>query len=326
MTEVGGIENGVAIGREGTLFLTGGAHDVMAFALGTRTPADQTFANFQANLAGRAAWAAANAAAYVHLIFPDKQSYATEFWPFAPPLRLGEMHANRVAPGLRDAIMYPADLLAAHRDAVMSKVDTHMRMAGSAIIAAELARRVTGHDQSGRLAALLADMTEPHESAGDLGSKLTPPRREMSMLSATVPQGRFISNSLAAGNNGMIDIRISRKAAFGQRVLIFGDSFARQAAMYLQWFFAEILFCRTGYFHPEIADAFRPDVLITSTAERYLSGVASDAERPLFLMYPWLNGGTHSPSEQFAQALSAMLSYPREPYRRFIDQARPRAD
>lgn len=322
MTEVGTIENGVAIGHERTLFLAGGSHEPVAFATGERVPSPASFGVFRRNLAERAEWAARNGAAYVHVIFPDKQSYAPELWPFGTPRRLGDMYLSACEPAERAKIMYPVPLLLANRALVTSRIDTHLTMAGCAMVAAELVRRITGHDQSARLRDILSDLTEPKEVSGDLGSKLDPPWTDTLYVSGTLPPGRFISNQIAGGNNGMVDIRIARRAAFGLRVLIFGESFARQASTYLPWFFSEILFCRTAFFHPEIAEAYRPDVLITSNAERYLSNPPPDESRPSFLTYPWLNGGTHSPSKEFARALSAMLSFPRAPYREFIADIR----
>ncbi len=322
MSEVGTIENGVAIGHERTLFLAAGSHEPLAFASGERVPSPDSFRVFRQNIADRADWAARNNAAYVHVIFPDKQSYAPELWPFGTPRRLGDMYLSACEPAERARVIYLAPLLRANRALVTSRVDTHLTMAGSAMVAAELTRRITGHEQGGRLREILADLTEPQETSGDLGSKLDPPWTDTLYVSGTLPPGRFISNQIAGGNNGMVDIRVSRRAAFGQRVLIFGDSFARQVCTYLPWFFSEILFCRTAFFHPEIAEAYRPDVLITSNAERYLASPPPDESRPLFLMYPWLNGGTHSPSKEFAQALSAMLSFPRAPYRDFVADIR----
>ena len=86
----------------------------------------------------------------------------------------------------------------------------------------------------------------------------------------------------------------------------------------LQFWYAEVIFFRTGYFHEELAEQYRPDILITENVERYMGFCLSDKDRPQFLLYPYLNEKKYEPSKVFTEALSAVLSYPRKPYVDFV--------
>ena len=58
----------------------------------------------------------------------------------------------------------------------------------------------------------------------------------------------------------------------------------------LSYYFTEILFLRTPFFHPEIFEQVTPDILITQNVERYLASCQPDEVRPSFFMYPYLTG------------------------------------
>jgi hypothetical protein len=62
----------------------------------------------------------------------------------------------------------------------------------------------------------------------------------------------------------------------------------------------------------------RPDIVLTSNVERYLDNVQQDAVRPAFQMMAFL-GDREQPRmpADFPAAFSAILSYPRQPYRQF---------
>ena len=77
-------------------------------------------------------------------------------------------------------------------------------------------------------------------------------------------------------------------------------------------------FYRTGHFHEELAALIQPDVLITENVERYLDTPLADEARPHFLLYPILQGQSYAPAKEFAEAFSAVLSYPRSPYWDFL--------
>ena len=61
----------------------------------------------------------------------------------------------------------------------------------------------------------------------------------------------------------------------------------------------------------------KPDYVVTENVERYLDNCVLDESRPNFFMYPYLHGDQYSPSAEFSEALSAVLSVGRPPYAEF---------
>lgn len=76
---------------------------------------------------------------------------------------------------------------------------------------------------------------------------------------------------------------------------------------------------RTPFLHPEVIDAMKPDIVLTECAERYLSWVRLDEDRPFFFLYPFLEDNTCSMDKEMAYALSAILSFGRKPYTLFMN-------
>ena len=271
---------------------------------------------FRKNIVSRAAWAKANSVAYAHMIFPDKQSIIPESWPIGTPIKLGERYLDRCS-DLDLPILYPTELLAEHKAETTSKTDTHITAYGSILVAAHIVEHLTGESQREVLDQLLGTIDSQEERDGDLGSKLQPPARAIEKVSSARAPGIWLHNNLQGGNNGLIDLRFCKEPRYNKRFLMFGDSFGREMARYLQFWFREVVFLRSGYFDPDIANLLQPDFLLTENVERYLDSCASDDERPNFFMYPFIGGSPYCPSIEFAQAFSAMLSVPRAPYRRF---------
>jgi hypothetical protein len=154
--------------------------------------------------------------------------------------------------------------------------------------------------------------------AGDLGSRFTPPLSEKRHLLRKTWPHRWFHNDLKGGNNGIVDILFGTRAVYQKRLLVFGDSFSRDLCSLLSYFFQEVVFLRTPFFHDEMFNQIKPDLVLTSNVERYLSFCESDERRPPFLLYPHLGGIEYTPDKPFAEALSAVLSYGRAPYYDFL--------
>jgi hypothetical protein len=60
------------------------------------------------------------------------------------------------------------------------------------------------------------------------------------------------------------------------------------------------------------------DIVITENVERYLDTCLNDEDRPNFMLFPYLGEETYVPDKEFAEALSAVLSYPRAPYINYV--------
>jgi hypothetical protein len=132
---------------------------------------------------------------------------------------------------------------------------------------------------------------------------------------------------MPGGNNGIIDLyfnlehikRSESRPGLG-RVLVIGDSYGRDIARTLSLMSSEVLFIRTPYMHIEVVDAMKPDLVISENAERYLSAVRSDEDRPVFLLFPFMKDNNYTMATEMAEALSAVLSYGRQPYISLIER------
>ena len=305
----GSSENDVLVGHDGFLFLAGGAHEVLKIVTGRKTINESSLARFGSNVAGRASWAARRDIPYLHIVFPDKQSIVPEKWPLDLCLRMGDLYLDRW-PDLRGTVLYPDEVLRAAASGTLSRVDTHVTPIGSILVAAHVAARLTGADNPALTAQLLEATETTKRHAGDLGSKLHPPVSAVEPVFAFPHSGRSLTNGLDGGNNGLVDLRFNPDAVDRKRCVMFGDSFGRDLCVYLSFWFSEVFFFRTGFFHPDLAARCRPDLLITENVERYLDDIRDDAEAPEFDTYLARRERSAPPSDAFRAAFAEIMSSP----------------
>ncbi len=313
MREPGTVERGVLFGHDSTLFLAGGDHRVLDFMLGIERPPEESLIQFAQNVTSRAATAQAASVPYLHLVFPDKHAVMAAECPVCAPVCLGDIY-QAALPQLGRDLFYPRADLAAAGPGLFLKTDTHASDLGNLFAAAAVVERLTGQPQAGKIERLLAADWQAAEWSGDLGGRFEPPLLEIRRVLGRFWIRKSLHNDLRGGNNGIVDILFNPAAPMPERLLLFGDSFGRGLCSLLSYFFKEVLFLRTPYFHDEIFQQVQPDYLITENAERYLSYVHSDARRPSFFAYPYLQGQDYAPSRDFAEGFSAMLSFGRPPY------------
>jgi hypothetical protein len=322
MRAVGSVEQGVLFGGGGQLFLADGGHSILDIVTGRKRVADQSFANFEENLRSRQEKARAVNAQFLHVIFPDKQSVLKAEFPFPSPICLGEIYQERCS--LPEApVLNLAGLLRRQPKPPFQKTDTHMTDLGTATAAGEIAAMLTQQAQSSNLDRLLGSRVVSRVIAGDLGRRFDPVIESQEEFIVPGWPQLFFHNDLVSGNDGMVDIFIAPDAPYPGRVLWFGDSFGRGCVRILSFFFREIVFLRTRFMHEEMLQQMRPNFVVSQNVERYMSFVDSDDEALPFLMYPHLKQITYAPNKRFAEAFSAMLSYPRLPYHRFMNAIAP---
>lgn len=304
----------VAENDDGDLFLTRGRHNVFAHALGRRHLPDDALPCFRDNLQKRLEHTTRSGAFYRHVILPDKQTVLRHRLPDLDIRGLGEPFADACGSDL----LYLASELQerAHHDQVFLRTDTHMTALGEIFASVAIVDEVESGLGSGQVDRLRALLTREVDHVGDLGGKLDPVRGERrSLLRPDWPSSRFTNGLAAAGNDGIIDIFISPSAVSSRRLVAFGDSFLRGCLLPLSLFFREILFIRTRFYHPEVVDLVRPDVVLTQNVERYLANVKPDRLRPHALLYPALAGREQKATPGFAAMLDAMLAHTFDPDR-----------
>lgn len=317
-------------GKEGFLFLSGGLHHPLRFAQAGERIKPESLKNFWLNIHRRQSMLSRRSIRFAHLIAPDKHSVCSDAYPFKIQSYLGDEYLNAAASSeLRQLVCYPREAL--HKDYHQHcyKVDTHFRISGSLLMLKHLVCQLEDADFE-RLLPKSSELTVRKQSnwEGDLGSKMSPPWTE-ERASLVLPKGiQIYSNRLAGGNNGIIDLYINcdylaKKPPQGAgRVLVFGDSYGRDLSRCLSLICKEVLFVRTPFLHPEVVDAMKPDIVFTENAERYLSWVRLDEERPFFFLFPFLKDNAYVMDRGMAEALSAVLSFGRQPYTLFMDSLR----
>ena len=310
MNKPGDLKNGVLIGHDGYLFLAGGAHHVLEIASGRKLVPETSYATFRTNIAHRHAWSEKRGVRYIHIIFPDKQCIIPEKWPLRRFVPLAPRYLDFVR-DLEDIVVYPLSLLQGEKDASVRRVDTHLTFYGSLLVAYKIAERLTGKPQLDLKTKIATELDFAIEETGDLGSKLNPVVSEKNLILVKNVPGIRVHNNLKAGNNGIVDIILNPDAPYQSRLMIFGDSFGRGLAEAMRHWFREVIFLRSPFFHPEIADLCCPDFLITCNIERYLDKCLEDDARPNFFMYPHFSGDSYQPSSEFARVFSGVLRYPR---------------
>jgi hypothetical protein len=182
------------------------------------------------------------------------------------------------------------------------RTDTHLDVAGQVAVVEELLTPLLPESD---LAAYRRTVTErqspPKPYVGDLGVKFDPPISELTPK--LNPDKTYIlsGNGMQGGNDGLMLIARNSTAPRNERVLLFADSYFRQLIVHLSLTFQDVVFCRTRFFHTEMLNAVRPSFVFCGLAERYLSRVTLDQERPHFLSYPYLLGRPTNPDTNFQE-------------------------
>ena len=299
------IENEVLLTSNGVAFLAGGNHSVLKFATGELKPSDASIANFRENIGARMRHARDRGIRYAHLIFPDKQSVLEDEFPFGPVVKLGHRYLRGLSEDMRLQVLYPHAELKASAEPFYP-LDTHLTDAGSLVVLRMLLRAV-GIEADRRLDHIAERINKPLHWSGDLGSKLTPRLYQNGLR--LDPDWRMASFQSPGGfNDGLVDILFSPQAPIAQTVLLFGDSFFRMMLDQLGAVFQRVICLRTRYYHPEMIELVKPDIVFSGNAERYLSNVDTDANASAFSLYPQLRGDSEAMPQEFLDAYRAITA------------------
>lgn len=299
---------------DGNLFLTRGRHNVFARATSGNPPDIFNLQAFRDNIRRRSSMCHKKNIEYLHVIFPDKQTVLNNLFPDYDIQSVAEEFLKYS--GSESILLLTNGLRKAGLESeVFLKLDTHMTDYGNIVATKSIVERVLHGSHQFEIDRAVARLTKKGEYTGDLGGKLSPPRCGHRVMLDPDWTIRTFSNNFSAGNDGIMDFIFSPDASSSKRLVLFGDSFGRACLRVLSLFFREILFIRSRYFHPEIVNQARPDVVITQCVERYLNIVSPDNERPNALLYPLFSDGDYKPPVDFVQVLDAVLSKSFDPSR-----------
>lgn len=295
-------------GRDGHLFLSGGAHRTRALYSGELRPSAQSVQSFFANLRARKAFCEARGIAFQQVVFPDKMVALADWLRLPGSFTSAWLRDYHDADPLGASVTYPIARVRGQSD-FFPRTDAHYSVDGMLALADEICRPY-GDD-------LIPQITEDPESLflhadgvnGDLGRKYHPripePQRQFRPLQT--PGARLRDNGLKHKNSGLMILARNPRPILDQTLLIFGDSYFRQMLPVLQRLFRHVVFCRSRFFHAELVAAVGPDVLWCGMAERYLSECKPDRDRMHFLAMAAAHGAQVDPKPGFDRLWKLMI-------------------
>ncbi|MEM8576503.1 MAG: hypothetical protein AAGF60_01505 [Pseudomonadota bacterium] len=307
-----GVAEDTVIGHDGWLFLYQGGQRQFDYLTGAAVPTVEAVTNFVDNLKRRRAFCAERGIGHLHVVFPSKPLVKTTHLPAAFRDTVSSPYQRYYAPAvaraaLQDEVLYPLDALR-DLDATTSsfmRLDTHMTHAGSLAAARMILARLKGGEIPDD-----AFVRGQSHFWGDLGMRfggrdLTAPEE---VLRLPDPQPAWLDNfGTLTGNEGHVVVQIYPEALSRKRLLIFGDSFVMRCLKFLGVVFREVLFMRSSAIQPDIVRRFAPDMIVTSTAERYLAHVGSDVA-PQDHMLDVYGDLSYAPAPEVREGLRAVMS------------------
>ncbi len=254
-------------GEQGWLYLDNDKNDSVGQYTGATRLSATAQAAWSGMLAGITALAAETGFRHVQLLAPSKESVYDDWYPHRAARaaeRPTETLLAAVPPGAQ--LIYPvAELKAAPRMRVYDKGDTHWNDYG-AFVAAKVTLASTGHAEALDEAAY--EFREA-PSSGDLDSKLEPRRREPRITAhPRGPQPQLLFDS-ELKNRGRTLVYSNPAAPHGS-MLLFGDSFGWNLALFFGQVFRRFVFIHSTSPDRSVIQHERPDVVVTECTERFV--------------------------------------------------------
>ena len=262
------VENDVIHGLDENLFLLGGSNDNLEFCAFKRFydgVALKTFRDLLYDLQSRSH---SRDIRHCNVIFPNKETVCWDEHPFRDVL-LEPQSPGRILKSMDSdgKILFhsPQDC------SLFLKRDTHFSPAGIlrwcfavCDCLGVFEGLVDARDQLRKVIHLSS-----FEHEGDLGGKLNAPTLEV--FQAFRPPAHFQKVSNGISNRGFMEVIRNDKAPIPRRLLIFGDSFLRQARYYYAAWFQSVVFVHTHLYCPDLIDLFEPHFIVHGIVERFLN-------------------------------------------------------
>lgn len=300
---VGDIENNVLIGKDGWLFLFSGDQDEFDYLIGNKNPSMQSITNLANNIKSRSKFLKNINVPYVHIVFPSKSLVYHDKINNYPEIR--SVYKTHYAKNMGyENILYPIDVYKGAREFVDSfqKLDTHISFEGSKLILKEI---LVGFGLDSELADYCpyfeADVT------GDLATMIHSENLHCEKIPVKTTL-TYDNLSALPGKTNNICISVNKFAKFDKKILLIGDSFIKEVFYAMSYIFSDIIYVRSQNFQYDVFYIFKPDYVITSGVERYLSNIVSDDDGYSVLMEKY--GDQDYPVDpRFSHALRAFLSW-----------------
>lgn len=306
----------VIIGRDDVMFLATSIHNILEHLTGKREILPESIDNFRRNIENRSSWCRERGIAYRHVIYPDKSTVMKSYFPVNGTRSFSDRYCHLFDENVIDLSEHLPD-----SDTHFLRTDTHLNFSGKIDTTLAVMREFQVFNDSEVRYRLMECRGQSYEYLGDLGSKVVPKQTEVHFR--VVNRAVKVFNNQVGANDGLTIVAFNLdllKSKESRRLLVFGDSFIERAILLFACFYSEILFCRTRYFHDEIAIMFKPNHIITESAERYFSHVRLDNAATRFNLLYGLRGIDYSKDQDFYKAYNASLSYGRDAHVIFVNR------
>ena len=303
-----GVLGRVLVGNDSWLFLYAGDQRQFDYLLTKKNIDVNCVTSFWENIATRAEICERSGIQYLHVIFPSKPLLFTGGLPksFENVESIYEREYLQAGGGLRERVIYPIAELKGLGRRGLRKYDTHYSDLGSLTVVNLILRKLNiDIDASINFNKSIKDRS------GDLARMLSWDAREEELVYDPVSKKtirEFDNQDFLPGNTNNIVVAVNLNALIDKRVLIFGDSFFKFSLKFISSIFSHVLYVRSRCFHLELVQMFKPDVVLTGNAERYMNSILLDRHSSPFMLSLY-GCPEYSPSASFRSAIRAELSY-----------------
>lgn len=295
------------LGKSGYLYLWEGRQEQFSHLTGDKSVPALSRNNFVKNVVDRHQYLTSRDIPYTHVVFPSKPLVKKNFLPQG--LCVDSLYSKFPQTG---AVLYPLVKLQDVESEISTfrRLDTHMTDAGSLVVVELLINKLDP-----ALFSQVRFESRDKTMSGDLAKMMQSDEKSLETLYEPVHfngtpfySRSFNNNTTLAGNSGRISVVHCSNSVTAKRLLVFGDSFFQATLKFLNAFFRDILFIRTPFVFNELIELFKPDVVFTGNAERYLQSVPNDNDRDFFFFQSFYRSN-YDPELEFTQALQAQLSF-----------------
>ncbi len=274
------VDNKVAKGKDGWLFLANDSNDTLSQHAGERLLTDHQVQQWQDLLEARSAWLYLHGIPYTFMIAPDSHAVYADMLPEGvtpgatrPALQVLDHLAEREswAP-----VLYPLSALQEQRDeGVYPKTGSHWTEFGAYVGYRELMARVTENFPVRRLTRRELHMTY-EQRAGDLGQKLDPPVQSRYVYVDVIDSHARVVHDNRVRNHGRL-VEYEADSYNALTCLVLGDSYAVRMVPLMAESFQRTIWAHS-YFDYELIREIQPDVVVTVASERGMIVVQSDTK------------------------------------------------
>jgi len=301
------IKNNVLIGLDSNLFLFDGGQKSFAYSTGELKPNDEDVEIFFKNIESRKKILSSKNIPFLHILFPSKEVFLKEKVPEPWRSNIKGLYFSHFERNNFDGtIIYPFDLLKNINKITPAyrTLDTHMCDAGAIAVAMHILNKFgEGYETSEFFANRLVD------ASGDLARMINSNETRVEECLINKFHLKYFDNRASLpGNTNNICILHNKDSLTKKRILIFGDSFIQQTLRFLSPVFRDVVYVRSATFQPDMVELMSPDIVISSTVERYLCQIESD-ENSKSMLFTHYGKDNYSPPTSFSEAYKAQFSY-----------------